>query len=122
MRSPPRLHEGMIVSGDQFIADPARLAEVRNALMAAGLPRPLCVEMEGAAVAQVCDEHGVPLAVMRIISDRADHSAGVDFTSFIEEVASRYARGIVEGVIRRLQSTEGTRARAPRGPLRSKPG
>jgi len=103
IRSPPRLHEGLIVSGDQFIADPARLAELRNALIAAGLPAPLCVEMEGAAVAQVCDEHEVPLAVMRIISDKADHSAGVDFTSFLEEVASHFTRGIVERFLRRLQ-------------------
>jgi len=102
IRSPPRLHEGLIASGDQFIADPAKLTELRNALVAAGLPAPLCVEMEGAAVAQVCDEHEVPLAIMRIISDKADHSAGVDFTSFIDEVASHFTRGIVEGFLRRL--------------------
>jgi len=102
IRSPPRLHEGLIASGDQFIADPAKLTELRNALVAAGLPAPLCVEMEGAAVAQVCDEHEVPLAIMRTISDKADHSAGVDFTSFIDEVASHFTRGIVEGFLRRL--------------------
>src|SRR5579859_728156 len=90
IRSPPRLHAGLIVSGDQFMANPARVAQLRAALIAAGLPAPLCVEMEGAAAAQVCDEHGVPLAVMRTISDRADHSAGMDFASFIDEVASHF--------------------------------
>ena len=54
------------------------------------------VEMEGAAVAQVCMDYGVPLAVMRTISDRADGSAHVDFSHFVEEVASPYARTIME--------------------------
>jgi adenosylhomocysteine nucleosidase len=102
INSPPRLHEGLIVSGDQFIANPATLAGLRTALIDAGLPAPLCVEMEGAAVAQVCDEHAVPLIVMRTISDKADHSAAIDFVPFIDKVASHFTRGIVEGLIRRV--------------------
>src|SRR5262249_2589905 len=96
---PPRLHEGLIISGDQFIANPETLSNLRSDLVSAGLPAPLCVEMEGAAVAQVCHEHGIPVIVMRTISDRADHSAAIDFASFAAKVASHFSRGIVEQLI-----------------------
>jgi adenosylhomocysteine nucleosidase len=99
---PPRLHEGLIISGDQFIADPERLLNLRTALIGAGLPAPLCVEMEGAAVAQVCHEHSIPVIVMRTISDKADHSAAIDFASFVDKVASHFSRGIVEQLITRV--------------------
>ncbi|QQE06623.1 5'-methylthioadenosine/adenosylhomocysteine nucleosidase [Cupriavidus sp. ISTL7] len=89
----PRLHLGMIASGDQFIGAPTTVAELR-----ARLPGLLAVEMEGAAVGQVCHEYGVPHAVMRTVSDRADDSAHVDFPAFLAEVASHYS----EGVIRRF--------------------
>jgi adenosylhomocysteine nucleosidase len=52
--------------------------------------------MEGAAVAQVCHDYGVPFAAVRTISDRADDSAHVDFPSFVDQVASKYAQVIVE--------------------------
>jgi adenosylhomocysteine nucleosidase len=38
------------------------------------VPQAACVEMEGAAVAQVCHEFGLPFACVRMISDRADES------------------------------------------------
>jgi hypothetical protein len=38
-------------------------------------PDALAVEMEGAAVAQVCHDYGVPFAAVRTISDRADDAA-----------------------------------------------
>jgi adenosylhomocysteine nucleosidase len=56
----------------------------------------LAVEMEGAAIAQVCHEHNVPYTVIRTISDKADHSAAVDFQSFVTSIASQYAAGILE--------------------------
>ena len=52
--------------------------------------------MEGAAVAQVCLDYGVPFAAVRTISDRADDSAHLDFARFVEEVASPYAQAIVQ--------------------------
>lgn len=87
----PRLHEGLIISGDRFIAT----AEQGCALRAA-LPDALAVEMEGAAVAQVCAAFGTPFAVLRTISDRADDNAHGDFAAFIAEVASVITRSVVQ--------------------------
>ncbi|MES2535555.1 MAG: 5'-methylthioadenosine/adenosylhomocysteine nucleosidase [Pseudomonadota bacterium] len=86
----PRLHHGLIASGDEFINSGARLLELKEAF-----PDLLAVEMEGAAVAQICFEFGIPFAVMRTISDDADENSAVDFMQFIEGVASRYAFHII---------------------------
>lgn len=89
------VHQGLIASGDRFVcgADESRI--LRDLMAGAG-HEVLAVEMEGAAVAQVCLDYGVPFAVMRTISDRADDSAHVDFPDFVEAVASRYAHLIIE--------------------------
>jgi hypothetical protein len=78
--------QGLIVSGDRFVATNAE----REALLVE-LPDALAVEMEGAAVAQVCHDFGVPLVVVRTVSDRADDAAHVDFPAFTREVASHYS-------------------------------
>lgn len=101
MSAPPRLHAGLIASGDRFItcADVAR--GVREPLLAAG-HQVLAVEMEGAAVAQVCVDYGAPFAAVRTISDRADDTAHVDFPAFMNKVASRYAESIVQALLQLL--------------------
>jgi adenosylhomocysteine nucleosidase len=58
--------------------------------------------MEGAAVAQVCHDYRLPFAAVRTISDRADDTAHVDFPSFIDQVASKYAQIIVERLLKSL--------------------
>jgi adenosylhomocysteine nucleosidase len=85
-----RLHKGLVISGDRFVSSAAEVQTLR-----ALLPQALAVEMEGAALAQVCADFGRPCAVLRTISDRADDSAHVDFSRFIAEVASVYTRAIV---------------------------
>jgi adenosylhomocysteine nucleosidase len=92
----PRAVEGAIASGDKFFADKAELDEV-----CARLPGLACVEMEGAAVAQVCHEYGVPLTVIRTISDSADEGAPSDFVAFVRDVASRYSLGILRELLAR---------------------
>lgn len=84
-------HKGVILSGDQFIADVQKVNELRTAL-----PTALCVEMEGAAVAQVCFEYKIPYAIIRIISDNANDDAPLDFPKFTKAIASKYAKGILE--------------------------
>lgn len=86
----PLLHEGLVISGDRFVATAAESDALR-----AALPDALAVEMEGAALAQVCADFDRPFAVIRTISDRADDSAHVDFNRFIAEVASVYTREIL---------------------------
>jgi adenosylhomocysteine nucleosidase len=81
-----RVHEGLIASGDRFVSTTAECRVLQQAL-----PEALAVEMEGAAVAQVCADYGVPFAALRTISDRADDDAHADFSRFIREVASRYS-------------------------------
>ena len=90
--SRPALHRGLIVSGDRFVGAASECAALRQAL-----PDALAVEMEGAALAQACHDLGLPFAVLRSISDRADDSAHVDFMRFIDEVASRASAAIVDG-------------------------
>jgi adenosylhomocysteine nucleosidase len=90
-----RVVEGLVASGDRFFASDAARAELRDAL-----PETLCVEMEGAAVAQVCAEYGVPLAVVRTISDAAGDHAATDFSAFLTQVASVYSHGILERLLR----------------------
>lgn len=88
--TPARVHRGLIVSGDRFVSTAAESAALRTALSDA-----LAVEMEGAAVAQVCHAFGLPLAVVRSISDRADGDAHVDFGRFLREVAGPLGRAVV---------------------------
>jgi adenosylhomocysteine nucleosidase len=79
-----------VVSGDRFVSSAAESAGLR-----AALPDALAVEMEGAAMAQVCADFGCPLGVLRTVSDRADDSAHVDFGRFVADVAAEYSRDIV---------------------------
>ena len=93
----PTLYLGDIASGDQFINSDEKRQEILRLL-----PEVLCVEMEGAAVAQVCLEFNVPFTVIRTISDTADHNARVDFGKFILEVANAYSRAIISELMRLL--------------------
>ena len=96
--SPAVLHQGLIASGDRFVSRAGEAAELLVALAAAGL-HPLAVEMECAAVAQVCLDYGVPCAAVRTISDRADAQAHGDFQHFVTQVASRYSQHIVMALV-----------------------
>ncbi|PLZ00348.1 5'-methylthioadenosine/adenosylhomocysteine nucleosidase [Burkholderia sp. WAC0059] len=87
----PRVHRGLIVSGDQFVASASAVGTLRDLL-----PDALAVEMEGAALAQVCHEYGVPCAVVRTISDTADEHASTSFASFLTDIAGTYSTGILK--------------------------
>jgi len=86
----PQVHQGLVLSGDRFVSTSAESQALRQAW-----PEALAVEMEGAAVAQVCHDYAVPFAAVRTISDRADDTAHTDFNRFIREVASRYSLAIL---------------------------
>lgn len=93
----PQVHRGLIGSGDQFINSVSHIGQLKDAL-----PGLLAVEMEGAAVAQVCFEMGIPYAVIRTISDNANEGAAIDFMRFVKTVASRYAFCVVRRLCQRL--------------------
>jgi len=90
----PAIHQGLIASGDQFVNSAQQSTTIVQSLLNSGYT-PLAVEMEGAAVAQVCADYQIPFAAVRTISDRADDTAHVDFPQFVSEVASVYARNIL---------------------------
>ncbi|MEG1556282.1 MAG: 5'-methylthioadenosine/adenosylhomocysteine nucleosidase [Bacteroidales bacterium] len=89
----PKMRVGDIASGDQFFAN----TEQKEALLH-HLPTISCVEMEGAAVAQVCYEYDIPLTVIRTISDSADEQSPLDFPSFLKKIASQYSMRIIENI------------------------
>jgi adenosylhomocysteine nucleosidase len=91
----PRVHRGLIVSGDRFISTRSDSDALRQSL-----PDALAVEMEGAAVAQVCHDYATPFALARTISDRADDTAHIDFGRFIQTVASVYSLALVQALLR----------------------
>ncbi|MCZ6457685.1 MAG: 5'-methylthioadenosine/S-adenosylhomocysteine nucleosidase, partial [Actinobacteria bacterium] len=88
------VHRGLILSGDRFIDNDADRAELRSLF-----PDALAVEMEGAAVAQVCAEHRIPFVVIRAISDAADDDAATDFIEFVDRQAAPLLAEIVAGLI-----------------------
>jgi adenosylhomocysteine nucleosidase len=86
----PSVHTGQVATGDEFIEGELKQIVRRRA------PDALCVDMEGAAVAQVCHElGGVPLCVIRAISDLASGTASVDFPRFLDQLASHYSYEIL---------------------------
>lgn len=86
---------GIVLSGDQFIADRVKVQELYKEMNGA------CTEMEGAAVAQVCVKNNIPFVVIRSMSDKADGSAHVNFAEFTLQ-ASRHSFQIVEGMLASL--------------------
>lgn len=92
-----RLHRGLMVSGDRFVSTSAE-----SCALQAELPEALAVEMEGAAIAQVCADYGIAFAAIRSISDRADDDAHGDFMAFIQTTASPYSAAIVATLLNHI--------------------
>jgi adenosylhomocysteine nucleosidase len=93
--SAPRVIEGVIASGDQFFDSREEIDDLRRRL-----PQVACVDMEGAAVAQVCEEYAVPFAIVRTLSDSADENAPQDFQRFSREISGHYSLGILARFVR----------------------
>jgi adenosylhomocysteine nucleosidase len=87
----PKVIISDIASGDQFISDTNSVLKLTTELSTVS-----CVEMEGAAVAQVCYEYNIPFSIIRIISDKANDNAHIDFSKFAKEIASHYALGVLK--------------------------
>jgi len=81
-----KLMQGIIATGDQFIADEKKKNWIRETYNADAL------EMEGASVAYVCSSFGIPFCVLRAISDAADMDAGFSFDEFLVSSAKESAQ------------------------------
>jgi len=86
--------EGIIATGDQFVANEERKNWIGKEFHADAL------EMEGASVAVVCDALGVPFFILRAISDAADMDASFSFDEFLETSAVESAEFVMKMVDR----------------------
>lgn len=77
---------GDILTSDSFIADSQALEKIKN-----DFPEALVTEMEGAAIAQVASQYGLPFTVVRAVSDSADGQAAQSFDEFITEAGKKSA-------------------------------
>lgn len=91
----PKIIEGVIVTGDVFVASTDKCAELREKLGADA------VEMEGAAVAQICYQQAIPCLVIRSISDSADEGAIQDQQMFYI-MAAQNSSSLVSEIVRLL--------------------
>lgn len=82
---------GVIASGDYFCASPEKATQIRKEFNAD------CVEMEGAAIAQICFLDKVPFLVIRGISDTPNGNNEMDFHTYIEFVSKQ-----VSEILKRL--------------------
>ena len=80
-----KIQEGIIATGDQFVANEERKNWIGTTFGADAL------EMEGASVAVVCDALEVPFFILRAISDAADMDASFSFDAFLETSAKESA-------------------------------
>ncbi len=86
------LKEGVIATGDQFVANEERKNWIGSTFAADAL------EMEGASVAVVCDALKVPFFILRAISDAADMDASFSFDEFLETSALESAEFVMKMV------------------------
>jgi adenosylhomocysteine nucleosidase len=91
----PKILKGVIATGDSFVASEKFGRQLRMNLGADA------VEMEGAAVAQVCYQHNIPCIVIRSISDKANETAVVDVERFMT-VAAENSATLVAEMVRQL--------------------
>ncbi len=86
----PKVVKGIVVTGDAFIASTDKCIELRKKLNADA------VEMEGAAVAQLCYQRGIGYLVIRSISDNADEGAVLDKQTFYIMAAKNSSSLVIE--------------------------
>lgn len=93
----PDIHTftGRIASGDQFISSGAVKEKIKENF------RPLCVEMEGAGIAQTAYLNKVSYVIIRAISDKADNSAAMDYPAF-EELAIAHSIRLVKQLVENI--------------------
>lgn len=84
------VYVGRVLSGDQFISSDAKKKQLVEEFEG------YCAEMEGAAMAQVAYLNQIPFVVIRAISDKADHSATMNYNEFEEQAICHTVRLLKE--------------------------
>jgi adenosylhomocysteine nucleosidase len=82
---PGQIVYGTVLSGDQYL----NCHSTRERLLRDFDGR--AIEMEGGAVAQVCEVFGLPWLVIRALSDLAGGDALFDFTEFVDQASATSA-------------------------------
>ncbi|HTI76430.1 MAG TPA: 5'-methylthioadenosine/adenosylhomocysteine nucleosidase [Mycobacterium sp.] len=82
---PGQIVYGTVLSGDQYLNCEATRERLRSELGGQA------IEMEGGAVAQVCEAFGIPWLLIRALSDLAGGNALFDFTTFVDQAAESSA-------------------------------
>ena len=95
----PRIIKGTVITGDIFVASDAKKITLHKNLGADA------VEMEGAAVAQICWQQNVPCLVIRSLSDNAGANASEDFQKYYK-IAARNSAALVTRIISQLHSEQ----------------
>lgn len=90
-----RTFVGRVVSGDQFISEHGKKTWLEEQFHG------FCTEMEGAAIAQAAYLNGIPFLIVRAISDKADDSANMDYSTF-EKQAIRHSVNLMLELCNRL--------------------
>lgn len=81
---------GVIASGDIFCTDYMMGKKINNKFSA------LCVEMEGASIAQVCYLSHIPFLVLRSISDTPNNNNVITYEEFLEDSSKKIANVMFE--------------------------
>lgn len=87
--------KGRIVSGDVFVSSMDKKEILVNELEG------YCTEMEGAAIGHTCFVNNIPFVIIRAMSDKADGSADVNFSEFVNKAAVN-SKDIVLNMIKNI--------------------
>lgn len=93
------MHEGRLLTGDQFIA---KSEEHSHQYLISELNGD-AVDMEGASVAIVAMINEIPCLIVRTISDKADGESPKNFDKFLP-VASKHSVLLIRHILKNLQS------------------
>ena len=86
---------GRILSGDQFIASPEKIAFLKKEFNGD------CAEMEGAAVGHVCQIFDIPFVVVRTMTDKANSDAHTDYATFMK-IAAENSITLVDEMLKNI--------------------
>lgn len=79
-------HFGRVITGDTYLA----CTETRKMFFEQF--KADAVEMEGAAIAQVCTNWHKPFVVVRVLSDLAGNESHIDFDQFVDDSSQKAAK------------------------------